>query len=259
MRQKNQDPQRSQAVVLVIALPPMLIQSVEQFSHLLGHSWQYLITKISSRKAFQDLRPAKYLELNCTSLWTDSCYSQGNGNYRTPCAYLWAGKSPRSYAAWNQRFLEYNTWRWSFSWQSSTSLQSLCELNFFPYVFHSFTFKIKIIGSGSHFMSGDSLILYTVISAQWWCMLSTWGSKKVASFWCHLKSSLGNKRLAEFLLLSSKEVWERISICGVALFWIHSFWVIYWKTNSLSRAKAHCLILWNHMYILCPLLLLRTH
>lgn len=41
------------------------------------------------------------------------------------------------------------------------------ELNLFPYVFHLFTFKIKkIIGSESHLMSGDSVILFIVISAQ---------------------------------------------------------------------------------------------
>ena len=39
------------------------------------------------------------------------------------------------------------------------------ELNLFPYAFHSFAFKIKIIGSESHLMSGDSMILFIVISA----------------------------------------------------------------------------------------------
>lgn len=41
-----------------------------------------------------------------------------------------------------------------------------CELNFFPYVFYSFTFKIKIIGSESHSMSGDSVVPFIVISVQ---------------------------------------------------------------------------------------------
>lgn len=40
------------------------------------------------------------------------------------------------------------------------------ELNLFPYVFHSFAFKIKIIGSESPLMSGESMILFIVISAQ---------------------------------------------------------------------------------------------
>lgn len=40
------------------------------------------------------------------------------------------------------------------------------ELNLFPYVFDSFAFKIKIIGSGSPLMSGESMILFIVISAQ---------------------------------------------------------------------------------------------
>lgn len=182
MRRKNQNPSRGKAALLVVLLPPVPTQSGEHFSHLPGHSWQYLITEISSRGTFQDLCPAKYLKLNCTSLWTDSHYPQCNGNNRTPYAYLWAGKSLRSYEAWNQRFLKYNAWRWSsLSWHSSTSLQSLCELNFLPYVFHSFTFKIKIIGSESHLLSGDSVILFIVISAQWWCMSSTWCLKKSVS------------------------------------------------------------------------------
>lgn len=118
-----------------------------------------------------------------------------------------------------------------FPWQSSTSLQSLCALNFFPYVFHSFTFKIKIISSESHLMSGDSS--HCDLSPVMMHIIRTMFQESGIihdAIWSHLLI-ITDLHKSFFFPAKMFEI-KSMSMC-LLYFEFASFKFIYWKTNIL--------------------------
>lgn len=124
-----------------------------------------------------------------------------------------------------------------FPWHSSTSLQSLCALNFFPYGFHSFTFKIKIIGSESHLMSGDSF--HCDLSPVMMHIVHTMFQESRIihdAIWSHLLVITDLHK--SFFFPARKFEIKSVSIF-LLYFEFTSFKFIYWKTNILIVGKRH--------------------
>lgn len=137
MEQENGRPQRSKATLLS-PFPPALVQR-RDCTVAFNHSWKYWITQVSAMEVFQELVPPVL-------------------GLQPPC--MTAGGN-----ALEARVLEYNTCRWSSFGIHPYAFNHLW-VNFFPYVFHSFTFKIKMIG-WAPLMRGESVVLLIVISALW--------------------------------------------------------------------------------------------